>query len=182
MAESINSIEEMFYAASQLAGTKREDVQIARLWKFAEIWKFAEMADSPQRVRFLREVLANSDNLDLVRVEATKALCEFKEQMSQEEQQSVGRDLAVVAEAEMDHLVRLWATQQMQWYAEVQEVFDVARKLILDDGIDEDLRVTLLSTIERRGPNPETKQLLSSIDADSALAQPAIRILQEWGQ
>ncbi|MDF6043096.1 HEAT repeat domain-containing protein [Streptomyces sp. JH14] len=139
----------------------------------------SDRPDHPVIVPFLTCLTADTEEYDLARVEATKAL-RLRPPAEAEFRLRAGRALLAVLRGPDENLVRQYAAMALGPYADDPEVHEVLAAAIMDD-FDRLVRDNALAALDEAGPSDKRIEVLHRLSEDAALGHEAVRILSSWG-
>ena len=148
--------------------------------QIAVLSRLEDLGD-PRVPQFLVEVARSRGEIDLVRIEAVKAVRVYAG-LTHEGRRLVGRLLAELASGEPDDLVRSHAAGSLAFFLDVPGVVDAAAGVLADRGAGVDVRCGCLRAVERAGKAERAVALLRSLAGDPEMGRYVGRVLREWGE
>jgi len=131
-------------------------------------------------VRFFIEIAGNSNEYDLARIEALKAL-ELRK-VEPNEKDDVVRMIGRVLQQDNDDDVRSYAARALAGYIEVSGALDIAAERVLDPDEDDDVRHNAFFAIERSKPTLQAIAAMERCSNEAKFREGAIRVLHSWSQ
>jgi hypothetical protein len=137
--------------------------------------------DDPEVLDFFLNLIGDSSEYDLARIDALKIL-ELWEAPDAQTRHRIGLRLGEVLKSEEDVLVQQWAGIAAGSYADIPDVFSVVSAVLTDRVADLDVRHNCLAAVRRLGDSEVAVNLLRSLERDPQFGDHVRRVLREMSR
>lgn len=145
-------------------------------WEKIEFLKQIEFSEQPNKWELISTIITNSEEFDLVRIEALKIL-EIAS-FSQSDKEIISQSLLWVLRHEKDYDVRNYAACAAINFTEYVDIQKEIINGVLDIHEDIDIRYAFFSALEVM-PNNIKSDVLQRLQTDKVLGKSAIRNLKD---
>ena len=135
--------------------------------------------DDQRVLPFLLEVLSDTQEYDLARIEALKFF-ELKEEEDEDIGRQVGQAIKHILAHDPDDEVRNYAAMAASSYVGVNGIVGELEKVIFNPEEDVNIRWSAFAAIEEMGPTNQSKRIMVKALQDEEFKEYTARVLDIW--